>query len=226
MVCRYFIFILCPLCALMPYLVARRFPPPGVAPRLTICRSPWNNETEHAATRRATVPALEARLGAADPGPRPRLHPRRRLHGRRRRHRAGRPRLLRRRHQDRPRRRRPDPLPDAPLALDPLRDVRAEAAREAAGLRRPPVDPPPHRQRQRILGPLLDPRPRVLHPRPRPPRRPVHRQQPGPRRHPRRPRGRPRPRHAARRRRHAPTTTTRRCSPRTASRASPASSPG
>ena len=73
------------------------------------------------------------------------------------------------------RRRRPHPLPDAPLALDALRDVRAQAPREAAGLRRPPVDPPPHRQRQRILRPLLDPRPRVLHPRPRAPRRPVHR---------------------------------------------------
>ena len=49
------------------------------------------------------------------------------------------------------------------LAHHAVRDVRDQAAREAADLRRPPVDPPPHRQRQRVLGPLLDPRPRVLH---------------------------------------------------------------
>ena len=126
-----------------------------------------------AATRRPVAPGLEKRLGAADPGARPRLRPRRRLHGRRRRHRPGRARLLRRRHQDGQRRRRPDPLPDAPPPHDAVRDVRAEAAREAADLRRPPVDPPPHRQRQRVLRPLLDPRPRVLHPRARAPRRPV-----------------------------------------------------
>ena len=229
MVCRYFVFILCLPCALMLNLVPAQFPPGRLRTRLPMSLTAEQQAEIAAArrrpTRRATVPALEARLGAAHPRPRPRLHPRRRLHGRRRRHRPGRPRLLRRRHQDRPRRRRPHPLPDAPLALDPLRDVRDQAAREAPGLRRPPVDPPPHRQRQRILRPLLDPRPRVLHPRPRPPRRPVPRQQPGPRRDPRGPTRPPASSPSSAPTPTPPTTTTRPCSPPRASRASPASSP-
>ena len=176
-------------------------------------------------TRRATVPAPRGPPRPAHPRPRPRFHPRRRLHGRRRRHRPGRPRLLRRRHQDRPRRRRPHPLPDAPLALDPLRDVRDQAAREAPGLRRPPVDPPPHRQRQRILRPLLDPRPRVLHPRSRPTSPPSPQQQPGPRRPPSKAPKPPASSPSSATTPRPPTTTTRPCSPPRASRASPASSP-
>ncbi len=47
-------------------------------------------------------------------------------------------------------RRGADPLPDAALALDAVRDVRGEAAREAAGVRRAAVDPPPDRERERV----------------------------------------------------------------------------
>ena len=119
-----------------------------------------------APTRRATVAgAGEPPLRAA-PGARPRLHPRHRLHGRRRGDRAGGARVLWARHQAGQQRPRPDQLPDAQPAHEPVRDVRAQAAREAADLRRPAVDPAPHRQRERVFGPLLRARSRVLHPRP------------------------------------------------------------
>ena len=118
-----------------------------------------------APTRRATVPALEASALRAAPGARPRLHPRHRLHGRRRGDRAGGARVLWARHQADQQRPRPDQLPDAQPAHEPVRDVRAQAAREAADLRGPPVDPAPDRQRQRVFGPLLRARSRVLHPR-------------------------------------------------------------
>ena len=185
----------------MPYLVARRFPPRAVATRLTLCRSPWKTRPKPPPTRRATVPALEARLGQ----PIPVLD-----HG-----------FIR----------VVDYMGDDAAIVQAARvsyGAGTKTARDDAGLIRylmrhwhsTPFEMCElklhvklpvfvarqwirHRTAngQRILGPLLDPRPRVLHPRPRAPRRPVHRQQPGPRRHPRRPRGRPRPRHAARRRR-------------------------
>jgi thymidylate synthase (FAD) len=72
-----------------------------------------------------------------------------------------------------------DPLPDAALAFDALRDVRDQAAREAAGLRGAAVDPAPHGERERILRALLDPGPGVLHPRAGCAGRAVHGQQPG-----------------------------------------------
>ncbi len=46
----------------------------------------------------------------------------------------------------------------------PVRDVRDQVPRQAADLRRAAVDPPPHRQRQRVFGALFDPRQRILHP--------------------------------------------------------------
>ena len=52
---------------------------------------------------------------------------------------------------------RADPLPDAPPAHHAVRDVRDQVPREAADLRGAAVDPPPHRQRERIFRPLLDP---------------------------------------------------------------------
>jgi hypothetical protein len=63
---------------------------------------------------------------------------------------------------ERLRRPRADPLPDAPPPHDAVRDVRDQAPREAADLRRAAVDPAPHRQRERVQRALLDPRPRVL----------------------------------------------------------------
>ena len=58
----------------------------------------------------------------------------------------------------------PHQLSDAPPPHDPVRDVRDQVPRQIADLCRPAVDPPPHRQRQRILGALFDPRQRVLYP--------------------------------------------------------------
>ena len=98
--------------------------------------------------------------GAAGAGSR--LRPRRRLHGRRCRHRAGGARVLRPRHQAGQRGSRADPLSDAPSPHDAVRDVRDQVPRQAADLRGAPVDPPSHRQRERILGALFDPRQRVL----------------------------------------------------------------
>ena len=77
-------------------------------------------------------------------------------------------------------RRGADPLPHAALAFDPVRDVRGQAAREAARLRGPPMDPAPHRQRERVFGPVLDPRPGILHPRAVAAGRAIGHQQPGP----------------------------------------------
>ena len=45
-----------------------------------------------------------------------------------------------------------------------VRDVRDQVPREAADLRGAAVDPPPHRQRERVFRALLDPGPGVLHP--------------------------------------------------------------
>ena len=118
-----------------------------------------------APTRRATVPALEAMLYEPIPVLDHGFIRAHRLYGRRRGDRAGGAGLLRTRHQAGQRRPRPDQLSDAPPAHEPVRDVRAQAAREAADLRRAAVDPAPHRQRQRVLRPLLGARSRVLHPR-------------------------------------------------------------
>ena len=57
-------------------------------------------------------------------------------------------------------------LSDAAPAHDAVRDVRDQVPREAADLRGAAVDPAPHRQRERILRALLDPRQRVLLPAP------------------------------------------------------------
>ena len=86
-----------------------------------------------------------------------------RLHGRRCRGRAGGPRLLRPRHQEGQRGRGLIHYLMRHRHYDAVRDVRDQVPREAADLRGAPVDPPPHRQRERILGALFDPRPRVLH---------------------------------------------------------------
>ena len=58
---------------------------------------------------------------------------------------------------------RADPLPDAPSAHHPVRDVRDQVPRQTADLRRAAVDPAPHRQRERIFGALLDPGQGILH---------------------------------------------------------------
>ena len=97
-----------------------------------------------------------------DPGAGSRLHPGDRLHGRRCGDRAGRPGVLRPRHAAGVRGCRADPLSDAPPPLHAVRDVRDQVPREAADLRRAAVDPPSHRQRERILRALFDPGPRVL----------------------------------------------------------------
>ena len=132
--------------------------------------------------------------GAA--GARSRLRPRHRLHGRRCRRRAGRARLLRPRHQEGQRGPRADQLPDAAPPHDAVRDVRDQVPREAADLRGAAVDPPPHRQRERVLGALLDPRQRVLHARARAAGGAEQGQPPGPRRRARRQGGRARARPA------------------------------
>ncbi len=90
------------------------------------------------------------------------------------RHRAGGPRLLRPRHPA-------SVSEDAGLIrylmrhrhTHAVRDVRDQVPREAADLRRAAVDPPPHRQRERILRALFDPGPGVLHPRARAPGRAI-----------------------------------------------------
>ena len=133
-------------------------------------------------TIRPTVPALEAMLFQAVPGARPRLRPGHRLHGRRRGDRAGGPGLLRPRHQAGAGGCRADPLPDAPPAHHAVRDVRDQVPRQTADLRRPPVDPAPHRQRERVFRALLDPGQGVLHPVAGTPRGAVGDQPPGPRR--------------------------------------------
>ncbi len=140
-----------------------------------------------------------------------RLRPRDRLHGRRRGRGAGRPRVVRPRHQARQRGCRADPLPDAPPPLHAVRDVRDQVPREAADLRGTAVDPPPHRQRERVLRPLLRHGPGVLHPRARAPGRAIRQQPPGPRRRARGRGGRRGAGPAARRRRAGPTTTTPGC---------------
>ena len=115
-------------------------------------------------TRRATVPALEEILYEPLAGARSRFRPGHRLYGRRCRGGAGGARLLRPGHQAGQRGSGPDQLSDAPSPYDALRDVRDQIPRQIADLRRPAVDPPPHRQRQRIFGALFDPRQRILHP--------------------------------------------------------------
>ena len=131
---------------------------------------------------RATVPALEAMLYQRHPGAGSRLRPRDRLHGRRRGGGAGRPRLLRPGHAPGIRGCRADPLSDAPPAHHAVRDVRDQIPREAADFRGAPMDPPPHRQRERIFRALFHPGPGILHARARAPRRAIRRQPPGPRR--------------------------------------------
>src|SRR5579859_6956685 len=116
-----------------------------------------------------------------DSGARSRLRPGGRLYGRRLCDRAGGARLLRARDAQGLGRPRPHPLPDAALALDPVRDVRDQIPRETADLRRAPMDPAPHGQRERILRALLRARPRVLHPDAGASRGPVARQPAGPR---------------------------------------------
>ena len=93
-----------------------------------------------------------------------RLRPGHRLHGRRCGGGAGGARLVRPRHQEGERGQGPHPLSDPPPPLDPVRDVRDQVPREAADLRGAAVDPPPHRQRERIFRALFDPGPRVLCP--------------------------------------------------------------
>ena len=140
--------------------------PPRPSSEACRARPPQRPRSRAAAkrrTRRATVPALEAMLFEAAAGARPRLRPGDRLHGRRRarscRRRASPTgRGTRRVSEDA----RADPLSDAPPAHHAVRDVRDQVSREAADLRGPAVDPPPHRQRERVFGPLFDPRPRIL----------------------------------------------------------------
>ena len=135
--------------------------------------------------RRAADPAAQ-RAGAGGnsfPGParaRSRICPRRRLHGRRCCRRAGRPGELRPRHQEGQRGPWAGQLSDAASPHDAVRDVRDQVPREAADLRGPPVDPPSHRQRERILGALLDPRQRVLRAQARASGSPEQGQSPGP----------------------------------------------
>ncbi len=64
------------------------------------------------------------------------------------------------------RRPRPRPLPPPPPAHHALRDGRVQVPRRDAHLHRPPVDPPPHGQRQRILRPLLHRDGPLLYPQP------------------------------------------------------------
>ena len=78
--------------------------------------------------------------------------------------RAGGPRLLWPRHAQGQRGSRPDQLSDAAPPHDAVRDVRDQVPRQAADLCGAAVDPAPHRQRQRVLGALFDPRQGVLHP--------------------------------------------------------------
>ena len=104
---------------------------------------------------RPRVERLDAVLGVPFPRPRRRVRARRGLHGRRRVGRAGGARLVRRRHEARPRRSRPHPLSAAARAHDAVRDVRDQAARARAHGRVAPVDPPPHGERQRILDALF-----------------------------------------------------------------------
>ena len=75
---------------------------------------------------------------------------------------------------------RAHPLPDAAPALDAVRDVRDQVPCEAADLRRPAVDPPPDRERERVLRAVLDPGPGVLPPGAGAPRGAVDGQPPGP----------------------------------------------
>ena len=117
--------------------------------------------------RAAPDPAADRAGPRGDPlrgaaGARPRLRAGGRLHGRRCRRGAGGAGLLRQGHAARQRGCRAHQLPDAPSPYHAVRDVRDQVPRQAADLRRAPVDPPPHRQRQRVLGALLDPRQRVL----------------------------------------------------------------
>src|SRR4029450_8011244 len=63
---------------------------------------------------------------------------------------------------DAARRPRPPQPPAAASPPAPVQNARDQAPREAADFRGPPVDPPSHRQRERILGALLDPRQRAL----------------------------------------------------------------
>ncbi len=117
---------------------------------------------EERTTRRATVPALEEILYRAAAGARSRLCPGRRLYGRRRRDRAGGAGFLRAWYEAGQRRSRPDQLSDAASPYDAVRDVRDQVSRQIADLCRAAMDSAPHRQRQRILGTLFDPRQRVL----------------------------------------------------------------
>ena len=162
-------------------------------------------------TLRPIAPALEEILVPGAAGARSRLRPRRRLHGRRRRRRAGGARVLRPRHQEGQRGSRADQLPDAASPHDAVRDVRDQVPREAADLRGAPVDPPPHRQRERVLGALLDPRQRVLSAQARASRGPEQGQPPGPRRGAGRQGGRARLRRCSRRTPSWSTSTTWRC---------------
>src|ERR1700730_6211636 len=126
-----------------------------------------------------------ARRGPADPaghsagpggdpiptaaGARSRLHPGHRLYGRRCGDRAGGPRLLWPRHPQGQRGPGADQLFDAPPAYDSVRDVRDQVPRQIADLCCTTVDPASHGKRQRLLGPVLDPRQRILCARPRAP---------------------------------------------------------
>ena len=62
---------------------------------------------------------------------------------------------LRRGHQAGERGPRPDPLPRPPPPHDAVRDGGVQVPPRHADLRRPPVDPPPHGERERVHGPLL-----------------------------------------------------------------------
>ena len=124
---------------------------------------PWQtkhrqaNVAKHQPRRRGDPRALLPRA-------RPRLRVAGRLHGHRRVHRARGARQLRLRHAQAEPDARPAALPAPAQAHHAQRDGRAEVPLLHAHVHRAPVDPPPHRQRERDVGALLPDADAVLQP--------------------------------------------------------------